>query len=117
MMPLGVRSNTCAMASHDRGLGDGRRAEGVNGDRHRLGDTDRVRQLHLAPAREPCGDDVLRNPARGVARRPIDLRRILATECAAAVAAHATVRIDNDLASGEPGIALRSADDEAPGRD
>ena len=55
-------------------------------------------------------DDVLRDPARGVARRAIDLRRILAAERAAAVTAHAAVRVDDDLAAGEPRVALRSAD-------
>ena len=66
--------------------------------------------------REPRRDDVLGDPARGVARRPIDLGRILAAERAAAVATHPAVRVDDDLAAGETGVALRSADDEAAGR-
>src|SRR5262249_43903299 len=45
----------------------------------------------------------------------IDLGRILAAERAAAVAAHAAVAVDDDLAAGQAGVALRSADDEAAG--
>ena len=116
MMPRGVRSNSLAHRLHDRRFGHRRRPERIDHHRHRLGDADRVRELHFAPPRELGGDDVLRDPARRIARRAIDLRRILAAERAAAVPAHAAVRVDDDLAAGEPGIALRTADDEAPRR-
>ena len=79
-------------------------------------DADGVRQLHFAPPSQLGRDDVLRDPARRVARRAIDLRRILAAERAAAVTTHAAVRVDDDLAAGEPGIALRTADDESARR-
>ena len=66
--------------------------------------------------REPGGDDVLRDVARVVAGRAIDLRRVLAAEGAAAVTAHAAVGVDDDLAAGEAAVAVRAADDEATGR-
>ena len=47
------------------------------------------------------------------AARAIDLGRIFAAERAAAVAAHAAVGVDDDLAAGEAGVAHRSADHEA----
>ncbi len=64
----------------------------------------------------PRGDDVLRDVARGVRRRAIDLRRILAGERAAAVRRGAAVGVDDDLAAGEAGVAVRAADLEAAGR-
>src|SRR5439155_10368617 len=54
-----------------------------------LGNADRVRDLNLAAAGEARGNDVLRDVARVVAGGPIDLRRILAAEGAAAMTAHA----------------------------
>src|SRR5438128_11393443 len=54
-------------------------------ERDRAGDPDAIGDLDLEPVREPGGHHVLRDPARGVGRRSIDLRRILAGEGAAAV--------------------------------
>src|SRR6267143_5285019 len=64
----------------------------------RLRDADRVSHLHLAAARKPRGDHVLRHPARRVGRRAIHLARILAAERAAAVMSHPPVGVDDDLA-------------------
>ena len=61
----------------------------------------------------PDGDDVLGDVAGHVARRAVDLRGVLARERAAAVTAAAAVGVDDDLAAGQAGVALRSADDEA----
>ncbi len=44
--------------------------------------------------------------------RAIDLCRIFTRKCAAAVTAHAAVGIDDDLAAGEAGVPVGSADDE-----
>ena len=79
-------------------------------------DADRVRDLHLAAIGEPGGDDVLRDVARRVGGRAVDLRRVLAREGAAAVARRAAVGVDDDLAPGEAGVAHRAADDELAGR-
>ena len=64
----------------------------------------------------PAGDDVLRHVARGVGGRAVDLRRILAGKRAAAVRGRAAVGVDDDLAAGEAGVAVRAADLEAAGR-
>src|ERR687891_87890 len=61
-------------------VGDEARAEGVDADRDRMGDADRVGDLELAAVGEAGGDDVLRDVARGVRGRTVDLRRVLARE-------------------------------------
>src|ERR1035437_7668234 len=77
--------------------------------------SDRVRELHFAAIRQSGSHDVLGDVARHVRSRAIDLRRILAAERAAAVASHAAVRVHDDLASGQTGIAHGSADHKTPG--
>ena len=90
-------------------------AVGVDIDRQRLGDADRVAELDRA-ARRARGDDVLRQIARHICRRAIDLGRILAAERAATVGGGATIGVDDDLAAGEAGVAVRPADLEQAGR-
>ena len=80
------------------------------------GNANRISQLHFDARCQPGSHDILRDVARHVAGRAIHLRRIFARERAAAVTAHAAVGIDDDLAAGETGIAVRSADDETAGR-
>ena len=92
------------------------RAERIDVHADRLRMPDRVGELHFARDAKPGGDDVLRHPAAHVSGAAIDLGRILAGERAAAVTAHAAVAVDDDLAAGQAGVALRSADDEAAGR-
>jgi hypothetical protein len=92
-----------------------RRAERVDVDADRIRVANRVGELHFAALRELGSHDVLCNPTTHVGGAAIDLRGILARERATAVTAHAAVRIDDDLASGEAGVTLRSADDEAAG--
>ena len=53
-------------------------SERVDPDRHGLGNTDRVRDLDLAPPGSSRRDDVLRRPSRRIRGGPVDLRRILA---------------------------------------
>ena len=77
---------------------------------------DGVGELEFALRGEAGGDDVLRDPAAHVGGAAIHLRRVLAGERAAAVTAHAAVGVHDDLAAGQTGVALRSADDEAAGR-
>ena len=77
---------------------------------------DRVGDLDLAPVGQPGGDHVLRHPAHRVRGRAVDLRRVLAGERAAAVPGVAAVRVDDDLAAGQPGVAHRAADLEPAGR-
>ncbi len=84
-------------------------------DRDRLGHADGVGELDFSARGQAGSNHVLGDVAGHVAGRAIDLRRIFAGERAAAVTAHAAVGIDDDFASGEAGIAVRTADDEAAG--
>ncbi len=77
---------------------------------------DRIGHLHLATLGDAGGDDVLGDVARGVGGRTVDLGRVLAGERAAAVAGHAAVGVDDDLAAGQAAVADRPADHELAGR-
>jgi hypothetical protein len=85
-------------------------------DRHRLGHADGVGELDLAAIGEAGGDDVLGDVAGHVGGGAVDLGRVLAREGAAAVAAHAAVGVDDDLAAGEARVAVGAAEDELAGR-
>ena len=116
MIAAGRRSKcSCTSAGqlHRVDLG---RAEGLDHDRHRASDADRVRDLHLAALGDPGGDDVLRRVAHRVRRGAVDLRRVLARERAATVAGHAAVGVDDDLAAGQAAVGVRAAELEAAGR-
>ena len=91
-------------------------AEAVDEHRERVGDADRVGDLDLAAVGEPGRDHVLRDVARGVRRRAVDLRRVLARERAAAVRRRAAVGVDDDLPAGQARVAHRPADHELAGR-
>ena len=93
--------------------GDRGGLEGFDHDGHRIGDTDRVGDLRLTAGRQTRRHDVLGHPPHRVGRRAVDLGGIFPAERAAAVPRHAAVGVHDDLAAGEPGIALRSADDKA----
>src|SRR3569623_364436 len=89
----------------------------VDIDRQRLGDADRIAQLDRATAGETCRDDVLGEVTRDIGRRAIALGRILAAECTAAMRRRAAIGVDDGLAAGQAGIAVRAADLERAGRD
>ena len=97
------------------GVGELAGPERLDHHRDRVGDADRVGDLDLAALGEPGGDDVLGHVAGRVGRRAVDLRGVLAREGAAAVAGHAAVGVDDDLAAGEAAVADRAADHEAAG--
>ena len=99
----------------DRLLGDGGGAEGLDHHRDRLGHADGVGHLHLAAGGQAGGHHVLGDVAPHVGGRAVDLGGVLAAEGAAAVAAHAAVGVDDDLAAGDAGVAHGAADDEAAG--
>ena len=99
MMPGGVKSKCWRTSSSSLALGDLAGAVGLDHDRDGLRHADRVGHLHLRALGEPGGHDVLGDVARHVARRAVDLRRILAGEGAAAVRARAAVGVDDDLAA------------------
>ena len=116
MIAAGRRSKTCETASWIFSTGDLLGAEGLDEQADRLGLADRVRDLDLAARGEAGGHDVLGDPAHGVGGGAVDLGRVLAGEGAAAVAGHAAVGVDDDLAAGQAGVAHRAADLEAAGR-
>src|SRR6476620_9309808 len=87
-------------------------AERLDHDRHRVRHADGVGDLDLGALGEAGGDDVLGHVAGRVGGRAIDLRRVLAAERAAAVAGHAAVGVDDDLAPRKAAVAHRAADHE-----
>jgi hypothetical protein len=99
----------------ERGVIDRAGAVGVDIERQRLRDADRVGKLDRAALGEARRDDVLREIAGDVGRRAVDLGRILAGKRAAAVRGSAAIGIDDDLAAGEARVAVRPADLEAAG--
>src|SRR5207244_2541022 len=90
--------------------------EGVDAHRHRLGATDRVRDLHFGARRQTLRHNVARDEPAEIGAAAIHLRRILSAECAAAVATHAAVAVDDDLATGHAAVGRRTAFDELPRR-
>merc|ERR1719333_201132 len=100
-------------------LGDGLRGQAallravrLDEERERLGDTNGVRELHKSTLRKAALHNRLSHLAADVRRRPVDLGRVLAGERTAAVRTPPTVGVDDDLAPGDTGVALRTADDE-----
>ena len=81
-----------------------------------MGHADRVGDLDLAAVGRAGRHDVLGDPAGRVRGRAVDLGRVLARERTAAVATHAAVRVDDDLAAGQAAVAVRAADHEVAGR-
>ncbi|CAI9005570.1 NAD-specific glutamate dehydrogenase [Pseudomonas sp. IT-P44] len=91
-------------------------AEGVQRDRSRLGNTDRVGNLNLATLGQAGSDDVLRHVTTGVGRGTVNLRWIFTGERAAAVTGHAAVAVDDDLATGQTAVTHWAANDELASR-
>src|SRR5208282_84500 len=89
--------------------------ESIHQDADWIGNTDRVSELHFAAVGQAGGHDILGNVSRHVSGGPVDLGRILAAEGSPAVTTHATVGVDDDLASRETGIAHGSADHKTSG--
>jgi hypothetical protein len=82
------------------------------GDRQGFGDADRVRHLDQAPPAKTSFDQGLGDPASRVCRRPVHFGEVFSREGAAPVGAPSAVRVHDDLATGQTGIALGSPDDE-----
>src|SRR6185437_903439 len=90
-------------------------AESVNQNTDRLRYANGIGKLDFDAIGEARGNNVFGNVTSHVSRRAVDLGRILAGKCAAAVAAHAAVGVHDDLAAREAGVAHGAADDEAAG--
>ena len=76
-------------------------------DGERMCHADRVADLYRAALREAGRHHVFRQIARRIGCTAIDLGRILAGERATAMRRRTAVCVDNDLASGQPAIAVR----------
>ena len=87
-------------------------AIGLNEDAEGLGDTDGIGKLHERAAGEAAVNDGFGDPAGKIGSRAVYLAVVFAGESTSAVGTPATVGVDNDLAAGETGITLRTADDE-----
>ena len=87
-------------------------AVGLDEEGEGLGNADGVRELDAGALAEAGLDDGLGHPAAGVGGRAVDLGGGLSGEGSATVGTPATVGVDDDLAAGEAGVTLRSADDE-----
>ncbi len=88
------------------------RAKAEDGNGERLGDADRIGELHQTAVAEAGVHQRLRHPAGRVGGAAVHLGGVLAAEGAAAVAAPAAISVDDDLAAGEAGVGRRAADDE-----
>src|SRR6202022_2964647 len=75
-------------------------AVGIDIDRQRFGDTDCIGKLERAALGEPGGDDVLGEIPRGIGGGAIDLCRILARKCPAAMRRRPAIGVDDDLTAG-----------------
>src|SRR4051812_7678991 len=84
-------------------------------ERNRLRYANSVRKLDGATVGKTSGHHVLGQVARHIGRRAVDLGRIFAGESAAAMRSRTAVRVDDNLAAGQPGVAIRSTDDELAG--
>src|SRR5207245_2219348 len=71
--------------------------------------------LDGALLRQARSDDVLGQVAAEVGGRAVHLGRVLAGERPAAVRGRAAIGVDDDLAPGQAGVAVRPADLEAAG--
>ncbi|MPL97127.1 hypothetical protein SDC9_43315 [bioreactor metagenome] len=91
-------------------------AVGVGIDRQRFRHADRIAHLDQALLRQPRRNDVLREVARRIGGRAVDLGRVLAREGPAAMRRGAAIGVDDDLAAREPRVAIRPADHEGARR-
>lgn len=92
-----------------------RSAVGLNKDGEGLGNTNGVRQLNQSAAGQASGDQRLGDPTTKVGSRAIDLGEILSRESTTTVGTPSTVGIDNDLATSQTSVTLRTTDDEEAG--
>src|SRR5690348_2741058 len=88
-------------------------AEGIDQYAHRVSYANCIRQLNFAAVSQTGSDHVLRNVTSYIAGGAINLCRVLARECTAAMTSHTAVGVDDDFSSSETGVAHRTADDEA----
>ena len=76
---------------------------------------DGIGQLDLTLGSQTCGNHILGDPAGSVSGGTVDLAGILAAESTAAVTSVAAVGVNDNLAAGQAGVALRAAHNKAAG--
>src|SRR5262245_2391549 len=91
------------------------RSEGIHQHAHGLGNANGVGQLHLAALRQSRSNDVFGDVARGVSAGAINFGGVFAAEATAAMTAHTTIAIYDNLAAGETGVAHGPAYHETAG--
>ena len=91
-------------------------AVGVDVESDGFGFADGVGHLDEHLVAETGGHQVLGDVAGGVGSRAIDFRGVFAGESAAAVCTASTVGVDDDFASRESCVTVRTADNELAGR-
>src|SRR4029450_2015216 len=74
-------------------------AESINADAPGLGTPNGMGQLTSTPPRQPCRNNILRNPPAHVSCAAIYLRRVFSGESSAPMPSHSAVGIANDLAT------------------
>ena len=88
-------------------------AECFNKNRNRLCNTDCICKLNLALIGKTCGNNILCNPTSGISGTSVNLCRVLARKCTAAVAGISAVCINNNFSAGKTRVACRAADNES----
>ena len=100
----------------DLAIADLAGAEGVDRYRRRQCHADGVGHLNFTTLGQAGSDDILGDIAPGVGRAAIYFGWILAGEGATAMARHAAVGVDDDLAAGQAAVAHRAPNHEVTGR-
>ena len=91
-------------------------AVGVHVETDRLCHTDGIGHLHEHFITNTGSDQVLGHVAGSIRRTAVHFAGVLAAEGTTTVRTFATVGVHDDLATGQAGIAVRSADHERAGR-
>ena len=107
-MPDGDRSITLRSACFELCLIDLAGAVQVDIDRQRLGDADGIGKLDGAAIGELRRHHILGEVAGRIGCRTVDLGGVLAGESPAAMRGSAAVGVDDDLAAGQAGVAIRA---------
>ena len=104
----GFEREVCGNKVRNGVVVDVARTEGVHSNAHGVGHTDGVGDLDFTLLGKSRSDHVLGSPAGGIGSRPVHLGRVLARKGTTAVAATAAVGVDDDLASGQTGVSVRT---------
>src|SRR5438552_4976316 len=87
-------------------------AKCVDGNADWIGMADGIGELHFAAIGQPGSDYIFCNPSAHVGRTAIHFAWVLSGKRAATMASHSAVGVADNLATGNPRVAFRSADDK-----